>query len=387
MRSYSRNAFQFPKGVDQCSTELIVRSDALAHQLSAPLVEERRRYLARCGEQGSAKNTLYSKAYRLISIANYLEPDHRPGDQIGIQEIKIAASHWARKKVPHRSKASQEAFVSEAVAWLSFMNRLQTTPKPLRPHEQMIGEFGEYMSKDRGLSPATVDHRCHVVRPFLDQLLSAEQTLDAITVGQIDSLLVQKVNEAHYARASVRSYASSLRSFFRFAEMRGWCTEGISTSIMAPRVFQHETLPSGPPWDVVQEILSTTSDHSTAIRDHAILMVFALYGVRSSEVARLRLSDIDWEKGTIVFRRAKAGGSHVFPLHDSAAASIFHYLKEVRPMCACREVFLTRHAPIGRLSGGAMWAVVALQLRDRALSIEHHGPHSLRHACATRLIN
>jgi integrase/recombinase XerD len=288
------------------------------------------------------------------------------------------------QKVPHRSKASQEEFVAEAVAWLSFMNRLQTPPKPLRPHEQVIGEFGEYMRKDRGLSPATVDHRCHVVRSFLDQLLSAEQTLDAITVGQIDSLLVKKVNEAHYARASVRSYASSLRSFFRFAQMRGWCTEGIAASIMAPRAFQHETLPSGPPWDVVQEMLNTTSgDHPTAIRDHAILIVFALYGVRSSEVARLRLSDIDWEKGTIVFRRAKVGGSHVFPLHDSAGASIFRYLKEVRPMCACREVFLTRHAPIGPLSGGAMWAVVARQLRDRALSIAHHGPHSLRHYAAS----
>jgi integrase/recombinase XerD len=34
-----------------------------------------------------------------------------------------------------------------------------------------------------------------------------------------------------------------------------------------------------------------------------------------------------------------------------------------------------------------MWAVVSRQLRKRALSIQHHGPHSLRHACATRLIN
>jgi hypothetical protein len=89
---------------------LFVRSDALAHQLSAPLVEERRRYLTRCGELGSAKNTLYSKAYRLISIANYLKLDHRPGDQIGIQEIKLAASQWARKRFPivqkHRRKSS-----------------------------------------------------------------------------------------------------------------------------------------------------------------------------------------------------------------------------------------------------------------------------------------
>ena len=34
-----------------------------------------------------------------------------------------------------------------------------------------------------------------------------------------------------------------------------------------------------------------------------------------------------------------------------------------------------------------MWAVVSRQLRKRAPSLRHHGPHSLRHACATRLIN
>jgi integrase len=123
------------------------------------------------------------------------------------------------------------------------------------------------------------------------------------------------------------------------------------------------------------------------IRDHAILMVLAVYGVRSREVARLCLEDIDWQKETIVFTRAKVGGSHSFPLQESVGAAIVRYLKEVRPKSRCREVFLTRHAPIGPLSGGALWAVVGHHLRKRAPSIKHHGPHSLRHACATRLLN
>jgi site-specific recombinase XerC len=68
--------------------------------------------------------------------------------------------------------------------------------------------------------------------------------------------------------------------------MRGWCPVGIATSIMAPRVFQHETLPSGPTWDIVQEILDATAgDQPITIRDHAILMLFAVYGVRSKDLA------------------------------------------------------------------------------------------------------
>src|SRR4030095_3459974 len=156
----------------------------------------------------------------------------------------------------------------------------------------------------------------------------------------------------------------------------------------APRVFQDETLPSGPTWDVVQEILDATAgDHPTAIRDHAILMLLAVYGVRSREIARLRLSDINWEQETIVFTRSKGSARHLFPLHPSVGAAIIRYLKEVRPRSPHRQIFLTRHAPVCPLSNGATWAIVTGQLRKRAPSLKHHGPHAIRHACATRLIN
>lgn len=77
---------------------------------------------------------------------------------------------------------------------------------------------------------------------------------------------------------------------FDTPKYKGGVPVGIAGSIMAPRVFQHETLPSGPPWDIVQEILDATAgDHPTEIRDHALLPLFAIYGVRSREVARLQL--------------------------------------------------------------------------------------------------
>jgi integrase/recombinase XerD len=298
---------------DSMFNRLFVRSDALTRQLSAPLADERRRYLADCEEQGMSKSTLRSKARILLSIADYLKLAHRPPGQISMQEIEKAASRWSRKKCSLASKSLREGFVSETVAWLGFLGRLQVQTKPAKAHGQMLIEFKEFMEKDRGLSPVTVQHRCHSVLPFLDRLLGEERSLDMVTVADIDSLLAQKVNEHHYARVSVRGYASSLRAFFRYAEMRGWCGGGIAASIMAPRVFQQETLPSGPTWEVVQEILDATSgDEPTMIRDHAILMVLAVYGVRSREVARLRLDDIDWQKETIVFTRAKRGGSHSF---------------------------------------------------------------------------
>jgi integrase/recombinase XerD len=372
--------------------QLFFRSDALTRQLSAPLVDERRQYLAHCAAQGMSKCTLEVKARLLLSIAEYLRLADRPNDTISLPEIKKAASRWSSHNWPSpessHAKRSREYFIAQATKWMTFLNRFQIPPKPVTVYDQMLAEFRAFMEEDRGLSSATVKGCCSSVRPFLIQLLEGRRSLEKITVSDVDLLLAQKVNEEHYARRSVRDYASSLRSFFRYAEMRGWCRVGIAASIMAPRVFQHETLPSGPTWDVVQEILdATTGDQSTAIRDHAILMLLAVYGVRSGEVARLQLTDIEWQRETITFTRSKMAGTHSFPLSPSVGAAIIRYLKEVRPKSLHRQVFLTRRAPVGPISNGAMWAVVSRQLRERAPSLKHHGPHSLRHACATHLIN
>ena len=46
---------------------------------------------------------------------------------------------------------------------------------------------------------------------------------------------------------------------------------------MAPRVYQHELIPSGPSWDVVQQLLkSTEGNRPVDIRDGAILLLLAV---------------------------------------------------------------------------------------------------------------
>jgi site-specific recombinase XerD len=370
-------------------SQLFFRSGALARHLSAPLVHERGQYLNHCAAQGMSRKNLRGKAWILLSTVEYLRLAERPGDIIKLSEIETAATRWSRhNRQTTQITRSQRHFITEASRWLTFLNRLNTPPKLERASDMMLAEFGSFMRDDRGLSPITVEYRCRTVLPFLERLLGKGRSLESVSVSDVDSLLLEKVNEGHYARISVRAYASSLRAFFRYAEFRGWCRAGISASVMAPRVFQHETLPSGPSWEAVQEILDDTAgDHPTDIRDHALLLLFAIYGVRSGEVSRLRLSDIDWERDKIAFTRSKRAGRHEFPLLPTVGDAIIRYLKEARPKSPHRQIFLTTYAPIGPLSRGAIWFAVSRRLRERAPLLRHFGPHSLRHACATRLIN
>lgn len=372
--------------------KLFERSHALARHLSGPLVDERRRYLAHCAEQRMARSTLRRIAEYLMAAEEYLKLAGRPVATITIQEIEEAGTRWAsRESLPPirlHPRVSRQRFICTAVRWLTFLNRLQTPTKPVKPCDRMIMEFTDFMQKERGLARRTVEQRCFTVREFLDRLCEGERSLSTITVTYVDSVLAHKVNEQHYARVTVRNYASSLRSFFLYAEMRNWCPAGIAGSIMSPRVFQQESLPSGPSWDDVRKLLTfTAGDRPVAIRDRAILMLFAVYGVRAGEVSRLQLSDIEWERETIVFTRSKLLGSHSFPLCQSVGEAIIRYLKNVRPRSSRRELFLTTRAPFRPLTSISLWPVVARRLRHLGISLKHYGPHSLRHACATRLIN
>jgi hypothetical protein len=83
--------------------QLFFRSDALTRQLSAPLVDERRQYLAQCLAQGMSKCTLRMKARLLLSIAEYLRLAERPNDTISLPEIKKAASRWSFGRRPRKT--------------------------------------------------------------------------------------------------------------------------------------------------------------------------------------------------------------------------------------------------------------------------------------------
>jgi hypothetical protein len=74
--------------------------------------------------------------------------------------------------------------------------------------------------------------------------------------------------------------------------MRRWCSPGIASTIDGPRLFKEEGLPAGPIWDDVERLITSTNGADARdVRDRAILMLLAIYGLRSGEVRQLRLED------------------------------------------------------------------------------------------------
>src|ERR1043165_9014749 len=170
-------------------------------------------------------------------------------------------------------------------------------------------------------------------------------------------------------------------------QRRGWCTASTAAGIDGPRLLQHEGLPVGPSWPDMRRLIATTvGDSARDIRDRAILILFATYGLRSSEVSGLRLQDVNWESETISIARPKQRRAQEYPLVSEAGEAILKYLQKTRPRCAQREIFLTSKAPFRRLSQGALYHLVSTRLSALGIHPLRRGPHSLRHACGGHLV-
>jgi len=202
----------------------------------------------------------------------------------------------------------------------------------------------------------------------------------------VDAFIERKGNQG-WKRSSLSCLASSLRSFFRYAEGQGWCEPGIAAVIKSPRLYAQEGIPEGPGWEDVQRLLESTSGNRPAdIRDHAILMLLAVYGLRRGEVAGLQLNDLDWTGEKILIPRPKQRRAQCYPLVPPVGEAIVRYLREVRPRCAHRSLFLTMAVPIRPLSAMSVSPIVRWRLKAIGVNLPRRGAHSLRHACASRLL-
>lgn len=344
---------------------------------------ERQLYLSKLMEEGRSVETLRNIAWILIYVARHL-PVHQ--SEVTPIEIEAAAAAWAM--TTHRSATclhvGQREFVFHATNWMRLLGRLRE-PEVKRPFAAETDAFLQFAVGERGLSPSTIRHYRVCIGEFLCWVERQNKALLEVTHEDLSSYF-RVLAQRGLKRTSIALHVAKLRNFLRFAESRHWCRSGLAV-LDAPRIYRLESLPRGPAWSDVQKLLaSCAGDRPIEIRDHAMLLLIAVYGLRGGEVRHLRLEDIDWEREIVHIRRAKQRKSQSYPLVQEVGAAILHYLRRVRPRCQRREVFISAKQPYRALSAGGFGVMVQKRMRRLGIASVCHGPHALRHSCATRLL-
>ena len=355
---------------------------------SAPLLREREQYLTHLLNRGLDTRQVRTVAAYLLHIVRTM--DLTSLRCVELAEIQLAAERWAEYKGPERrgtnSLTSPTVFARLARAWLGFHNCVSLPSAPVPAFGAQLAAFAVELGSKRGLSLATVNSYHQRTKGFLAWVSERHEKLSSVSVRDLDDFLAGK-RDAGWSPSTIATQCQALRTFFRFAEEWGWTSANLVVGIRSPRVLKYTEAPRGPNWTDVRTLIRSAGGETPAeLRAKAMLLLYGIYALRSSEVARLRLDDFDWRNETFTVRRAKRGGIQQFPIQYEVGEAILRYLRHGRPRCACRHVFLTLQLPYRPVGPAGMWGIVATRMRRAGVKSEHIGPHALRHACATRLL-
>jgi integrase/recombinase XerD len=257
---------------------------------------------------------------------------------------------------------------------------------PSAPHSHLIDDYLLYLRERRGLCPETLELVRAPCRALLD-FVATEGTADLRSLPPeiITRFITREGN--HYSRGTLQGRCSRLRGFLSYLYRREILSADLSAVVVAPRVSQHEQCPRFLTRAEIDAVLAVI-DRKTPVglRDYAIVLLLATYGLRGIEVIRLRLDDIDWRRQLFSIRGRKAGNSTTYPLSASVGDAIVAYLRDGRPESPHRCLFLTMDAPFTPLAtSDALIGRVKRYLAKAGLRVARPGTHSFRYSCAQRL--
>jgi integrase len=116
-----------------------------------------------------------------------------------------------------------------------------------------------------------------------------------------------------------------------------------------------------------------------------MLLLLARLGLRAGDVARLRLSDIEWENGTLRVS-GKSRYEVRLPLPQDVGDGLLQYL-DCRPQVASDHVFVRTIAPFKPfVSGAGISSAVKRSLQRAGIVAPTKGAHLLRHTAATEML-
>lgn len=249
----------------------------------------------------------------------------------------------------------------------------------------LIEDYANYLHQVRGFAISTVSQHRYTAQCFLQHLDKVRVTLTDIQARHIESY-VSKTGK-RLSRASLQHDIGALRGFLRFLASNGKVPHGLASQIDTPRVYPFEQLPRALPWETVRAFLRSIDRNSaTGLRDYAMFLLIATYGLRTSEVVAITLEDFRWRHGSLRIHQHKISSPLELPLTNEVSYAMVKHLKRTPPPAPYRQIFLRMRAPLGILKPTGVTEAFRSWARKSSLPIPFQGPHCLRHSLAVHLL-
>jgi site-specific recombinase XerD len=339
------------------------------------------------------RDWLSRKGYTPQTVRNMLKDLGQVGLWLAAEGLEVAqfdeeraSAFLADRRVAGRQKVGGPRAMAPLVSYLREVGAVPVGAAFLAPLDELLGQYRTWMVQERGLAAMTVLRYENTARHFLQQQATSEEGGFApvgLTGVDINAFLLRECGRV--SAGSAKGRVAELRSVLRFLYLQGITPLRLGMAVPPVGGWRLATLP--PPSMTAAEVQRVLDgvDRSTdvGVRDFAIILLVARLGLRSIEVARLELGDVDWRIGELVVR-GKGRRQDRLPLPAEVGEALVAYLSGGRNPAGARELFLTCRAPRGPIRADLVGDVVERTCLRAGLP--HVGPHRLRHALAGELL-
>ncbi|HOP74644.1 MAG TPA: site-specific tyrosine recombinase XerD [Bacillota bacterium] len=251
--------------------------------------------------------------------------------------------------------------------------------------QDMLQDYLNYLSVERGLSKNTLESYARDLRQYLQYLkekknIEIKETTQATVIGYLLQLQAKGKATATLSRS-----LAAIKSYYHFLFREAKIERDPTINLDAPK--QEKRLPRVLSVEDVSNLLEQPDLKTPAgIRDRAMLEVLYATGLRVSELVSLKISDLNLEMGYIKCF-GKGSKERIVPLGSVASKYVKHYLEHARKFLASSlnedTLFLNHHGH--RLTRQGFWKII--KKYAESINLENDiTPHTLRHSFATHLL-
>jgi integrase/recombinase XerD len=351
----------------------------LSMPLLGPIAESFDDWLAANGYTRNSRELFVSRLPRV-------DADLRKRQVKEVADLSHPVLHgcWRTLSKTYPGHAKTVRTLERYLAANGLITRDRPTPA-ISPASILIKEYGNYLREVRGFASSTISNHRYTAQCFLQHLEGKGIALKKIQVSHIESYVATAGKRL--SRAGLQQYIGALRGFLRFLAIDGRVPTGLSGQIDTPRVYRLEQLPRALPWETVCALLRSIDRTSAkGVRDYAMFLLIATYGLRTCEVVAITLDDIRWRQNSLRIHQSKTSSTLELPLTNEVSSAIVKHLKRTPPSLPYRRIFLRMRAPIGVLKRTAIGEAFQSLVRKSGLRIPFQGPHCMRHSLAVHLL-
>jgi site-specific recombinase XerD len=203
--------------------------------------------------------------------------------------------------------------------------------------------------------------------------------------GRIRAFVFDRAKQS--GASTTQHLITAVRAFLRYLAFAGLCRPDLDHAVPAFAHWRLASLPQCLTADEVERLVAACDGSSVrCLRDRAILLLLVRLGLRAGDVARLRLTDLEWERGTL--RVVGKGRYEVrLPLPQDAGDALLQYLVARPDRGVTDHVFLRQIAPFKPfVSNHCVSGVVKRALKKAGVHTAAKGAHLLRHTAATEML-